>query len=528
MLNNLPIIKNKFLIFLLFSLLLTVTGYLLTVKSAHAQACTTKPTTVQDTVDNLNRCAIEKNVFDDKIFNVNQITGTTDSLYMLLTGSSQLHPQTNQVTMGTGALAATGKLVTAMYSAPPVSGVQYFAHELQKFNPVKDAYAQNGIGYDALQPVQRIWEALRNISYVGFIIVFVVIGFMIMFRSRISPQAVATVQDSLPRIVIALILVTFSYAIAGLMIDIMFLFLNVVISALKGAGVLNDNANAVFTKSVFGVVWGSWKNTFGAVATALKDVIDGIINLPLGLDNVIGFLGGTIGAIVVGIAMLFIMFRVFFMLLVAYATIILLTMAAPFFFLFQALPGNNGAKEWFKQMAANVSIFPVTALMFIFAGILGNIASLGGTGTGQLTGDQIGQFPLLAGDINSTAVGKLIAIGFLLMTPNAADMVKKAIGAQGGASGMAGGAMAGLAAGAAVAGAGAKRGYQSAQEHLPQQIGPQGSIAGKFKYINPAYYRANSQVAQERRTENIRHEAGSSIKDKLSESKPTGGGKPPA
>ena len=96
--------------------------------------------------------------------------------------------------------------------------------------------------------------------------------------------------------------------------------------------------------------------------------------------------------------MLFIMFRVFLMLLMAYAMIILLTMAAPFFFLIQALPGNNGAKEWFKQMAANVAVFPATALMFIFAGILAGIGDLGGVGSGVIEPSkaEVLKFPLLA------------------------------------------------------------------------------------------------------------------------------------
>lgn len=417
-----------------------------------ADACT--PSTpgehpAKEAIDELNKCAIQKDIFDDKVFNINQIAGTTDSIYNLLTGKSQLHPETNQLTAGTGALAASGKLVALLYAKPPVSGVQYFASEIQKFNPVQPAYAQTGKGYEILTPVQGLWTAFRNIAYVGFVIIFVIMGFMIMFRAHISPQAVATVQDSIPRIVIALILVTFSYAIAGLMIDVMFLILNVVIKALVDLNLLAaDKQNLVFEHSVFGVIWGSWKDTFATVAQALSDLIKDLIDLPFGLNNVIGFLGGSLGAIVVGIALLFIMFRVFFMLLMAYAMIIILTMAAPFFFLIQALPGNNGAKEWFKQMAANVSVFPVTALMFIFAGILGGIGALGGSAASQLGGGEIGPFPLLAGDIHADALGRLIGIGFLLMTPSAADMVKKFIGAQGlgGPGGVGAGAAAALGA----------------------------------------------------------------------------------
>lgn len=432
-------------------LLLFIFYFLLLPRPAQAQPtptqnCTITATSAKDAIDVVNKCAIEANIYDDKLFNLNQIAGTADSLLTLLTGSSQLHPETNLATKNSGALASSGKMLTAMYSAPPVSGVEYFAQQFRKVNPIQPAYAQTGIGFDALQPVQEIWSVFRNLAYVGFVIVFVIMGFMIMFRAHISPQAVATVQDSVPRIVVALILVTFSYAIAGLMIDIMFVFLNVVITSLQQLGVISDASNIVFKQSIFGAITASWKDVVGSVSGALSDIIQNTIDLGdfLKLDWILGNFGGAIAGIVVGVALLFIMFRVFFMLLMAYATIIILTMAAPFFFLMQALPGNNSARSWFQQMAANVAVFPVVAIMLIFAGILGGIEALGGIGSSAINEGSVGQFPLLAGDIKGEHIGKLIGIGFLLMTPSAAELVKNALGVKGGVNaGVAGAALAG-------------------------------------------------------------------------------------
>jgi len=146
------------------------------------------------------------------------------------------------------------------------------------------------------------------------------------------------------------------------------------------------------------------------------------------------------------------MFRVFFMLLMAYVMIIVLTMVAPFFFLFQALPGRNGAGEWFKQMASQISVFPTVALMFVFAGVLGGLGGDSAIGAADTIGkDQVGQFPLLAGDIASEVIGKLIGIGLLLMTPSAAELVRNALGVKGGVQGAFGAAGAALGAGAGVA-----------------------------------------------------------------------------
>src|SRR3989344_4720166 len=432
-------------------------------RQAHAQECDApfeqgNPAPAQEAIDRLNKCAIEKNVFDDKIFNVNQIAGTVDSLHTLMFGTSNLHPETDVATRGGGALASSGKLVATLYSSPPVSGVEYFAQKIQQFNPVQPAYAQDtgGIGFSALQPVQKVWTVFRNISYIGFVLVFVIMGFMIMFRAHISPQAVATVQDSIPRIVIALILVTFSYAIAGLFIDVMFLLLNIIVNTLQTADLLQETSigQDIFKQSVFGVVWSNWGGVFTSVAGAISDLIGKGIDLGAldWADNLFSTIGGGVAALVVGIALLFIMFRVFFMLLMAYVMIIVLTMVAPFFFLFQALPGRNGAGEWFKQMASQISVFPTVALMFVFAGVLGGLGGDSAIGAADTIGkDQVGQFPLLAGDIASEVIGKLIGIGLLLMTPSAAELVRNALGVKGGVQGAFGAAGAALGAGAGVA-----------------------------------------------------------------------------
>ena len=459
----------------LFSLL-TLTLF---ARPVHAQACTPSapgPQPAQEAINEFNKCAIEKNIFDDKIFNFNQISGTTDSLYTLLVGSSLLHPETDAITANSGAIAAEGKLVAILFASPPVSGVSYFAHKIQEFNPVQPTYAQTGgIGFAALSPVQDIWTVFRNASYVGFVIVFVIMGFMIMFRAHISPQAVATVQDSIPRIVVALILVTFSYAIAGLLIDVMFLTLNIIIRLLVEAKLLNpDKANLVFEKSILGVTIGAWKDIVSTVAHTVNELLKEVITSIAGLNKIIGFIGGGITGIIFGIAMLFIMFRVFLMLLMAYVMIIILTMVAPFFFLIQALPGNNGAKEWSKQMAANVAVFPTVAIMVIFAGILSGIGALGGTGGGLLPSEQVLKFPLLAGGLEADAIGKLIGLGFLLMTPEAANMIKKFVSGPGGGGGPSFGG-----AGAAALGASAGfLGRRAVQNPVGQAVSTMGKAAG--------------------------------------------------
>lgn len=446
-----------FIVSFLFSLLA-----LTFVPPAHAQSnyCPGSPgvdnTAVKQAQDNrnlYNQQAIKSGNYDSNVFQGDSVVyGLTDALQTLITGCSTIHPETNIATANNSALAGATNLVTALYLNPPASGVQYVAQEINRFNPVQPAFAQaGGIGFNALSPVERVWGAFRNISYLGFVIVFIVIGFMVMFRSKISPQAVATVQDSLPRIVVALILVTFSYAIVGLMIDAMFVILNVAINALGpgGAGLIDvGKANAVTSSNVFSVVLNSWGDIFGSVFQAINGIIGNMVSGAFG--KFIGNIGGGLVAIMAGIAMLFIMFRIFMMLLMSYISIIILTIFAPFILLFQALPGSNGAKEWFKQVAANIAVFPTVALMFILGGMLSGITALGATGAGQFSGQNnlVGQFPLFTGGLNIQNIGDLIGIGILFMTPGAAKIVKERFGIKEGGALGAGGAMAAASIGA--------------------------------------------------------------------------------
>ena len=443
------------ILFSLFTLTLTFAP------PAHAQEC--QPSTGNfeygKVINDFNKCAISKNIFDDKIFNWNQIVGTADSLNVLITGSSLNHPQTNEITANASALAGISRGITLAYAAPPVSGVEYFAQQIQKFNPVQPAYAQ-GFGYRALKPTQEVWTAFRNAAYIGFVIIFVVIGFMIMFRTHISPQAVATVQDSIPRIVVALILVTFSYAIAGLMVDLMYLIINIAIALLSGAGLDTGSAQNVFKENIFQMIFGGWRSMVDATKDVIGNVLKKLFEQALtgtgcGIFDIGGCAGkavawmlGWIGGMILGIAVLFVMVRVFLMLLMAYVTIILLTVFAPFFFLIQALPGNTGAKEWFKQMASNIAVFPAVAIMFLLAGLLGGIGHFGGSGAGTFgASDQFFDAPLLTSGFTGETIGKLIAIGVILMIPSAAQMVKEFIGAKGPGFGGAGVAALGAAGG---------------------------------------------------------------------------------
>src|SRR3989338_11081239 len=117
----------------------------------------------------------------------------------------------------------------SMLYAPPIHTSDYFQSLANNFGIVKNANAQTkGTGFDGLKPLQNLWEAFRNIVYLLFVIVFVVIGLAIMLRIKIDPRTVMTIQNQIPKIIIGILLVTFSFAIAGFLVDIMWILTNLI------------------------------------------------------------------------------------------------------------------------------------------------------------------------------------------------------------------------------------------------------------------------------------------------------------
>jgi hypothetical protein len=136
-----------------------------------------------------------------------------------------------------GFIGATNQVIASLYSRP-ISGIQYIADSINSFLG-KPVYAQNNDGFNQLKGLQSIWKICRNTVYTLISIVFVVMGLLIMLRVKISPQATVTIQNSIPKIITTLILVTFSYAICGLIIDATYLIQAVVLSLLINADTSN-------------------------------------------------------------------------------------------------------------------------------------------------------------------------------------------------------------------------------------------------------------------------------------------------
>lgn len=136
-------------------------------------------------------------------------------------GLDQKTKQIGFVENGGGAVGLLTSMITQMYK-PPFETGDYVHYLASNFGTTKSAYAATtGIGFDSLNPLLKIWVGFRNIAYLVFVLVFIVIGVAIMLRVKIDPRTVMSVENQIPRIILTLIFITFSFAIAGFLVDIM-------------------------------------------------------------------------------------------------------------------------------------------------------------------------------------------------------------------------------------------------------------------------------------------------------------------
>lgn len=133
-------------------------------------------------------------------------------------------------------LGNASKLLVVPYANPPASGTYWAYTKLQEAGFVPKTYAAEGLGFASLKPIMNLWMIFRDVSYLLLVLVLVSIGFMIMFRMKINPQTVISAENALPKIVTSLILITFSFAIAGFLVDVMYILVIIGIALISNNG----------------------------------------------------------------------------------------------------------------------------------------------------------------------------------------------------------------------------------------------------------------------------------------------------
>ncbi len=380
---------------------------------------------------------------------------------------------------GDGAIGAANNLMISLYNHPPTSTSYYLANLGNSIGITNTAYAASGpdqgSGSSLIVPVYKIWTFTRNMAYVLIIFIIIAVGFMIMFRSKINPQTTISIQSAIPRIVISLALITFSYFIASLLIDISFFGVQIIaqlfLQAQNQAGANNAfDVNSVANNSnifqllsiaqsqswnvgeimtaIWNVTLNAAGNNFaqightGNIAGAIGSIVTGLI---LGVG---GLIGGTLGGILIPLILMIVFFiqtfRLLWSLLNAYITILIYTVIGPFLILYSAIPGKGGVlTNWWKTILGNSLIFPAVIAVFLFSGVI----------LGTPSTDWNGARPPLLNFDSGEILRLVISYGLLIGLPAIPGMVKELLGIKD-IQGIPGAAMAGAMAGVGVVQAG--------------------------------------------------------------------------
>ncbi len=302
-----------------------------------------------------------------------------------------------------GALGALGLGVQQMYQSPPVTTADYLA----TIHPIAPAFAEvtgsQVLNNSGQSPTVRFWALSRNLAYTFFAVILVVIGLMVMFRSKIDPRTTVSVTAALPNLIVALVMITFSLAFAGFIIDIgrvlMDLFRQILLgTAFAGGAPVPDIGNGVGLSTAD--IWGSF-----------------VLNLNNGVSFG-GIGGGIVGFFVTLIVMVFafiVGIQVFVMLLFRYINLLLKPVFAPFVFLFGALPGHGGSMgNWFKSYLVDAITFPLVFIVLNIALAIKNSQTIASNDP----------FGFLTGGAN---LNSLLAIGVLFTATKIPAMLEEAL-----------------------------------------------------------------------------------------------------
>lgn len=426
------------------------------------------------------------------------------SVFCLLSGHDYVNPSTPCLgfdptthkigyVKSDGLLGVVTDMTIALYT-PPLHTSQYFQYLSNNFGFAKKSYAATnsctgGVGFCGISPLLSIWSTFRNIVYLFFVIIFILVGFGIMLRMKIDPRTVMSIENQIPKLIIALLLVTFSFAIAGLFIDGMWVGSFVVVKILSSADTQNPISANTVNNNFFDNPLGFSNNILpgGVIGVSLgaggslRDVIRGVLtpnnSAKLGLtpeaDNqitcdgnsfdplcglhqfwdtltgavigqvVAGLLGtliswiiGILGVLIILIAILFSMIRLWFILLISYISILLDVLLAPFQIMFGVFPGSKtGFGSWARDILANLLAFPAAIAMFL----LGRLLMDAFTSTTPVNGVSSGTSqlfvpPLIGNPVgtagNGNPIGFLIGVGIILMTPQIVTLIKGALKVQ--------------------------------------------------------------------------------------------------
>lgn len=338
-------------------------------------------------------------------------------------------------------------------------------------------YSPGGTGFSLLRPIQNFWSWAVRVVYGFLLLIVVIIAFAIMFRQRLSGNVEVTIQNAIPSIALAMILVPLSYAISGLFIDVITVGSNAVHEFLIGAdgspgNQLYINSPNIKSYNLLGqqeeigtgpgqvedrglypddarVDWLRARNNLNvkdSAATAAQAIGDATI-FPV-IDAIVKGLGqssgiepinftwvGDIIQFLISIVTIWIGIKIFIELFKKYMTLILFPVLSPFIFATVAIPGNGTKSilQYCQVMLAASLAYIVTYAMFLLSIIFTSSyfqSDVPAFGSGSFNPPLIGLKSLGVQSNNITQILlTVIGLGIYFSVPSVLQSIDKALGA---------------------------------------------------------------------------------------------------
>jgi hypothetical protein len=266
------------------------------------------------------------------------------------------------------------------HSHKPASGVEYIAKGLDNLNIAPSAFAQVGYGETHLDGIQKLWLASRNISMAILAVILIASGFMIIARIKINPQTVITIQTLIPKLATTLILIFFSYPIAGLVIDLVYVVVGFALNLLLSAGRVTSSLSpadlsAWFYNPNFAliVIYFMLPIFFIVLAFSVGSTFLGLLSnipilVPLKLFLIVIGSVGLIGAIILLLLFIWIcwlLFQIWWTMAKAYIGLMVYIILGQWYIMTGIIPGQSGGfGQWLRTIIAEASVFVTIPLMF--------------------------------------------------------------------------------------------------------------------------------------------------------------------
>jgi hypothetical protein len=194
---------------------------------------------------------------------------------------------------------------------------------------------------------------------------------MIMFRMKTSPQTAISVQSAIPKVFISIILIAFSYAIAGFMVDLVYVFIGIFATMFTSISskTAPDLYNFMIAGPQNGGLWGIFNDYFFYFPIALFVAIQDMVTGPI--SSVVTVAGSFFVVLIMWILGIFIVlwiwFRTIWTMLKALLGVVISIVLAPFQILIGALVPGMGFGAWVRGLMGNLAVFAAIGPMLIFS-----------------------------------------------------------------------------------------------------------------------------------------------------------------